>query len=321
MFELTLFVLVFILLSGLMAAIEAAILNVTPAEVEELNLEKAWGATALKEITASITQPLVVIVIFTNTINVLGPILAGRQAIQLYGDVAIGMITAVLTVGTIIFSEIIPKSLGSHYAPLISRVAAPIIRLWIVLLYPFVILLERISGLLKKGERPIGTEMQIRSLTKIGRREGLIANGEGQLVRRAFLLNDRSAASIMTPRSEVVAMPSTTTIGEASRQVFHHAYSRYPVIGKSIDQIEGLIMSRDILEALSQGKADDPISTISQTILQVPADMRSDELLVRFRNAHIHLAVVRDQQQTLGVVTLEDVLEELVGEIEDEKDV
>jgi CBS domain containing-hemolysin-like protein len=103
--------------------------------------------------------------------------------------------------------------------------------------------------------------------------------------------------------------------------VFQHAYSRYPVFGRSIDQVEGLVMSRDILAALSRGKDDQPISTISQKILQVPAEMRSDELLVRFRNARIHLAVVRDQQRTVGVVTLEDVLEELVGEIEDEKDV
>ena len=116
-------------------------------------------------------------------------------------------------------------------------------------------------------------------------------------------------------------MPATTTIGEAAQQVFHHAYSRYPVIGQSLDQIEGLVMSRDILEALSQGNSEQPISTITQRILQVPADMRSDELLVRFRNARIHLAVVREQQQTVGVVTLEDVLEQLVGEIEDEKDV
>ncbi len=121
MLQLTLYVVAFVALSGLMAAIEAALLNISPAEVEELWLQKAWGAGPLKAITRRITQTIVVMVIFTNTINVLGPILVGRKAIQLYGDVAIGMITMVLTFGTIVFSEIIPKSLGSHYAPLISR--------------------------------------------------------------------------------------------------------------------------------------------------------------------------------------------------------
>lgn len=320
MLQLTFYVVVFVALSGLMAAVEAALLNISPAEVEELWQQKAWGAGALKAITRRITQTIVVMVIFTNTINVLGPILAGRKAIQLYGDVAIGMITVVLTLGTIVFSEIIPKSLGSHYAPLISRLTAPVLRVLIVALYPIVIPLEWLSNLLKSGERRIGTEAQIRSLATMGRGEGYIERDEGRLVHRAFLLNDTSAADIMTPLKNVIAVEETTTIVEAAACVFRHAYSRYPVFGASPDDVTGLVLSRDILEALTDGKDQDPVSTICHEILTVPAEIRSDELLVRFRDEHIHLAVVQDKQKTVGLVTLEDVLEELVGEIEDEKD-
>lgn len=320
MLELTLYVVVFIGLSGMMAAIETAVLSISPAEVEELRLHKAWGSEALKSITRRLTRPVVVLVIFTNTINVLGPILAGQKAIALYGDVAIGVITMVLTSGTIVFSEIIPKSLGSHYAPLISRTAAPVIRALILVLYPLVIALEWFSNLLKSGERRIGTEAQIRALTKIGRGEGYIERDEGQMIRRAFLLNDRSAADIMTPLTDVVAVEEATTIGEAASRVFRHAYSRYPVFGESPDDVRGLVLSRDILKALTDEKDQDRVSTICREILKVPADMRSDELLVLFRNEHVHLAVVQDRHSTVGLVTLEDVLEELVGEIEDEKD-
>ena len=124
----------------------------------------------------------------------------------------------------------------------------------------------------------------------------------------------------MTPLKNVVAVEETTTIVEAAACVFRHAYSRSPVFGASPDDVIGLALSRDILEALSNGKDQDPVSTICREILTVPAGMRSDELLVRFRDEHIHLAVVQDKQKTAGLVTLEDVLEELVGDIEDEKD-
>ena len=321
MVELALYIFLFIILSGLMAAVEAAVLNVSRGEVEELRLQGKWGATALRVITEHLTQAVVVLVIFTNTINVLGPILAGRKALQLYGDTAIAFITAVLTLGTIIFSEIIPKSLGTHYAPSISRHAAPAIRLLIIAFYPVVLALEWLSNQLKSGERRIGTEAQIRFLTTIGRRAGYIESDEGQLVRRAFLLNDRSAGDIMTPLEDMVSVQETDTINEAARRVFRHAYSRYPLFGKSINDVSGLVISRDILEAVTEGRGEEPVSTICRTGITVPAQMHSDELLVRFRDRHIHLAVVQEQEHTVGLVTLEDVLEELVGEIEDEKDV
>ena len=184
MWELALAVLVFTALSGLMAAIEAAVLSVTHGEVQELVAQGAWGSDALRGIRQRMTQALAVLVVLTNTINILGPILVGRKAIQLYGDVAIGGITVVLTLATIVFSEILPKSLGSHYAPLISRCAAPVIRVLSVLFSPLVIPVEWLSNLLKSGERPIGTETQIRSLAAIGRRKGYIDSAEGHLVRR-----------------------------------------------------------------------------------------------------------------------------------------
>jgi CBS domain containing-hemolysin-like protein len=310
----------FITLSGLMSAIEAAVLNVSRGEVEELCVQKAYGAEALKKITRNITRPMVVLVIITNTINVLGPILAGQKAIELYGDVAIGIITAVLTLGTIFFSEIIPKSLGSHYAPYISRWAAPGIRGLIVGLFPLVRALEWFSNLLKSGERRIGTESQIRSLARIGRKRGYIDHAEGQMVQRVFLLNDQCARDIMTALEDVIAVPGNASVCEASTLVFRHAYSRYPVYGASMDEISGMVMSRDILEALTDGKDADPVSTICRPTLTVSADMRSDILLMLFRDARLHLAVVQDEHKTIGLITLEDVLEELVGEIEDEKD-
>ena len=321
MLELALYITVFIALSGLMAMVDAAVLSVSYGEVEEMVLGKKSGAIALRAIANRITRALVVIVLLTNTINILGPILAGKKAIDLYGNTAIGIVTATLTFGTIVFSEIIPKSLGTHYAPAISRVSAPVILSLIYALYPLVVALEWISNLLKSGKRPIGTEAQIRSLVTIGRRAGYIESDEGQLIHRVFILNDRTAADVMTPLKDIVGVEATATVRQSAQRVFHNEYSRYPVFGKSVHDVEGIAMSRDILEALCEDRDAEPVTTIIRPALLVPASMRSDELLVLFRDRHIHLAIVQDDGKTVGLVTLEDVLEELVGEIEDEKDV
>lgn len=300
--------------------VDAAVLSVSRGEVEEMVQRKERGAVALQSISQRITRAVVVIVLITNTVNILGPILAGKKAIDIYGDAVIGVITAILTFGTILFSEIIPKSLGTHYAPQIARAAAPAILTLIYGLYPLVLALEWMSNLLKSGERRIGTETQIRSLVTIGRRAGYIESDEGQLIHRAFILNDRTAADVMTPLKDMMTVEAAATIEQASQRVLQSEWSRYPVFGTSIHDVCGMLMSRDLLEALRDGKNRELVSSIARPALTVPARMRSDELLLLFRDRRIHLAIVQDAGKTIGLVTLEDVLEELVGEIEDERD-
>ena len=321
MFELTLYIAAFVILSGAMAAVESAVLSVSRGEVEEMVINRRWGALSLRDVTLGISRSMVVIVVLTNTINILGPILVGRRAIQVYGDIAIVALTIILTLSTIVFSEIIPKSVGNHYAPSISRIVAPSIQALVLLLFPIVVALEWLSELFKIGNRRIGTELQIRSLAKIGRQAGYIESNEGHLIHRAFILNDRMARDIMTPLDRMVAIKDESSIEEAAVHVTRHAFSRYPVVGASQHDLKGLVMSREILQAMTEGKATESIAGLCRPCLVVPADMKSDELLVEFRDKHVHLGVVQDQQQTIGLVTLEDVLEELVGEIEDEKDV
>ena len=320
MLEVTSYILIFVVMSGLMAMVDAAVLSVSRAEVEEMVQRRQSGATALRAIVQRLPRAVVVIVLLTNTINILGPILAGSKAVQIYGDAVIGVITAILTLTTIIFSEIIPKSLGAHYAPVISRVSSPIILAFIYALYPLVITLAWVSRLFQAGERPIGTEIQIRSLVTIGRRQGYIENDEGQLIHRAFILNDKTAADVMTLLKDVVSVDTSATIHRAADEVIRNVYSRYPVFGKSIHDVKGMVLCQDLLEALSDEKDNEPISSILRPALTIEANARLDELLVHFRDLRIHLAIVQENGKTVGIVTLEDILEELVGEIEDERD-
>lgn len=320
MLGLTVYILVFIILSGFLAMIDAAILSVSPAEVEEMVLQKKKGARTLRRLKSDVTRAVVVIVILTNTVNVLGPILVGQYAIEQFGNAIIGVITAVLTFGTIICSEIIPKALGAHYAPMISRMIAPAILFLIYALFPIVWLLDAIADLFTTGKRKIGTEAQIRSLVTIGREEGHIESDEGQLIHRAFILNDKKAGDIMTDLRDIISVRCEQSIRDAANVVFRTPYSRIPIFGTSIHEVKGFAHSQDILESITLGHDKRSICSIKRDPIVVEHDACADELLDLFREKQIHLAIVQEEGKTVGLVTLEDVLEELVGEIEDEMD-
>ncbi len=321
MIELIVLTLTFIFFSGLVAMVDAAVLSVSRAETEEMVIKKLWGAVHARTLTKRLTRALVVIVIVTNTINILGPILVGQSAVSTYGKAAIGWVTVVLAFGTIVFSEIVPKSIGSHYAPQIARFAAPPLLALMYILYPLVLVLDRFSQLFRRGRRRVGTEEQIRALTTLGRRAGYIEPDEGLLVHKAFILNDRTAADIMTPRGNVVGFTSASTLRDAAKEVLESGFSRYPLCGESIDDFKGVVLARDILQELVRGGEEKPLSSIARRGFTVAADRRCDDLLLLFRLKRLHLAVVEDGGRAVGIVTLEDVLEELVGEISDEKDI
>lgn len=310
----------FIILSGLVAMVDASVLSVSRAETEEAVSRRLWGSLYLRRVTEHITQSVVVIVIVTNTINILGPILVGQVAVSAYGPSAIGWMTIILALGTIIFSEIIPKSLGTHYAPHISRVAALPILAITYALYPLVRVLDAFSRLFRRGRRRVGTEAQIRALATLGRRAGYIEPDEGVLVHKAFILNDRTAEDIMTPRTRMASLRLDTTVGQAAEQVLGAEFSRYPVFGKSLDDFKGFVLARDVLESVARNQDARPLSTILREGLAVDANRRCDDLLLQFRLRRVHCALVQREGDTIGLVTLEDVLEELVGEISDEKD-
>ncbi len=320
MVELLIFILVFVSASGFLAMLDAAILSVNHAEVEVMLVKKRWGARDLKHLLKHSTRAIIIIVILTNITNILGPILVGRKAEALFGSQAIGIVTAVLTFLTIIFSEIIPKSIGSHYAPRISRTIAPLLRALIIVLYPIVLILERIAKVFKSGKRKVGTEDQIRALANLGGGAGHIDSDERELIHRAFVLNDRRASDIMTPATSIIFIQKGRNIRQAAKMIFEYSYSRYPVVGQSLDDVVGYILSHDTLELLADGNDGVSVIDILRPVQSVDAALQCDDLLNVLRKSDSHIAIVKSEGKTVGLVTLEDVLEELVGEISDEGD-
>lgn len=321
MIELILLIAGVLLISAFCSCAEAALVSITPPEADALVARKAAGASALATLRTNMNRTIIGIVVLNNVVNIAGSVLVGQVAAVQFGSATLAVVTAALTFAVIVFSEILPKTIGIHYAPRISGPIAVVLYPVVTLLLPLSMMLEYFTNLFKHGERKIGTEEQIRSLVSMGRRAGYIERDEGHLIHRAFILNDRTAAAVMTPLKDIIALQSTSTVREAANAVLHHAFSRYPVVGPSVNDVHGLVRSQDILEALSDNQDDRRITDIMREVLIVDHRLPCDDLLVLFRDRHIHLAVVQEDGHTLGVVTLEDVLEELVGEIEDETDV
>lgn len=321
MLELILVVIAILVLSGFFSGSEAALVSITDAEVHSMVEKKQLGSATLNKINNNLNRSVIAIVVWNNIVNIVGSIMVGQLVIKLYGNAVLAVMTTGLTFGIIIFSEIIPKAIGLHYAERISLLTSPLILLLTTLMLPVIILLEWITNLFTHGERKVGTEDQIRSLVTIGRRKGHIESDEGQLIHRAFKLNDKSAEDIMTPLKDIISVNTDDTLGEAWAKIDHESHTRFPVYGASVNDIEGMIIKQDVLLALYEKKGGESITTIARDALVVQSNVRSDELIALFRDKNIHLAIVQQDDHTVGLVTLEDVMEELVGEIEDETDV
>jgi len=307
--------------SGFFSGSEAALISITEAEVEDHVHKGKPGSKLLTRVMRRLNRSVIAIVIMNNIVNIVGSILVGQMVISMYGNAMLAVATTALTFGVIVFSEILPKSIGIHYAPTLAPIVAPFIWTITIILYPFVALMEYITSLFHRGERDVGTEAQIRALVKIGRKAGHIESDEGQLIHRAFILNDKTAADVMTPLKDIESLSEGATVSDVAEKVQNSVHSRYPVLGNSIHEIQGIVMRHDILGALAEDKNDTSIRDLMREGLVVKSDTHSDELLLLFRDKHIHLAMVQEDEKTVGLITLEDVLEELVGEIEDETDV
>jgi putative hemolysin len=321
MIELIFLILGVIIFSGVFSGTEAAILSVTPSEVEDMVHKKLTGASTLAYARKHLNRSIMTVLILNNIVNIVGSILVGQMVINRFGSAVLGVITTALTFGIIIFSEIVPKSLATHYARYVSRMSAP----WVVatnfVFLPFSWPLEQLLKLISKGERTIGTESQIRSLVRIANRGGHIEQDEGQLIDRAFNLNDVKAGDMMTKREKIMALPETMTVGEAGPKIIKDPLSRFPIFAKNLDNITGIVLETEVLAAYIQGNLDQPLKNFARPPLFAHQAKKADDLLVLFRNKQTHMAIVQTKaRKTAGLVTLEDVLEELVGEIEDERD-
>jgi len=307
--------------SGLFSGIEAALFAVSHGQAEIYVKQEKTGAESLLSVKQNMGHAIAVIVIGNNIVNIVGSIFVGVVAADVIGNEWIGMISAVLTFLIIILGEIIPKTIGENHAETISLIVAPAVYFLTKALYPLVWIIEKITSPFAV-ERALVSEDELRILSDLGHREGVIENDEREMIENVFRLNDLSARDIMTPRTVIVSLQKDAVLGDIKEEIFEMTNSRLPVYDEDMDDIVGICHLRDLLEAIAKDEHDKTVEDFTDPVFFVSEKLRVDVLLPLFQRKREHLAMVKDEfDGTSGVVTLEDVLEQLVGEIVDETDI
>lgn len=313
----------FVLLSGVFSGAEIALFSVPLTRAKALANEGVRGAQALARLKSNPERLLVTLLICNNVVNIAAASVATYAATEAFGSAGIGIATGGMTLLILFFGEIIPKTYAAAHALKLSLLTAPMF-LWLTrLALPIVLPFEAVSRLVLPSSAtiPSVTESEIRALTLLGHQAGAIEEHERELIERAFALDSTRAWAVMTPRTEIFAWPAERKLGEIATELRDVPYSRIPVHGASLDDITGVLHVRDAFEALVAGRHDVKLGTLAREPLFVPHSASLVQLLAVFRSRRIHMGVVVDEHGgTDGIVTLEDILEELVGEITDEHD-
>jgi CBS domain containing-hemolysin-like protein len=215
-----------------------------------------------------------------------------------------------------------PKTLCERHAERVAVWIALPVRALTTALTPLVVVFETLMRPVTRGERPQSTnEAEIRLLARIGRVEGIIEEDEAEMIQRVFQLNDRSARELMTPRTAVTWLEAQRPIAEAREDILASEHSRILVAEGHLDRVVGVALKHDLLAALLDDAAGTTVGLRARPVHVVPWLARADDLLELFRNRREHLMVVADEHGgVMGVVTLEDVIEVITGEIVDETD-
>ncbi len=317
------FVVIFVISgSALCSGIEAALFSVSTLKVRQLAQTKNPSAVALLAIRENMNRPIATIVVINNVFNIVGSIVTGSIAREVLGNNLLGLFSGVLTFLIIICAEIIPKTVGERYAETISLfIAIPLAALTLIFT-PLVWVLENITAPFTRGKKqPTTNKAEIMLLADIAHQEGIIERDEAQMIQRVFQLNELTAADLMTPRTILTYLRGDLTLAEAKADIISSQHTRIIVINETIDEVIGVALKQNLLTAMVEGRKTQKIGTLTRKVGFVPETIRADRLMRNFLEAREHLAVVVDEYGNVsGVITLEDVLEVITGEIVDETD-
>ena len=309
------------------SVLEAVLLSVTPSYIAAFEASdkarKRRIGRLLRELKEHVDRPLSAVLAVGNFAQIGGAAGVGAQAQALWGNTGITVASAVLTLAMMIISELIPKTLAAVYWRGLAPMAAGILRLMIWLTYPLVLLSQGVTRLLSrdKDANEVSRE-ELGALAKLGAEEGVLGQEESRRVQNLLKLRTLTADDVMTPRTVALILHESLTVRQALDQVGDGRYSRIPLYRRDVDDITGYFLKTDLLLAAARDQFELKLIDLRRTLLQVPEKMPLPEILDRMLEHHEHLAlVVDDFGGTAGLITMEDVVETLLGaEILDETD-
>jgi putative hemolysin len=314
-----------VLFGSVLAAAEASLTRTSRVRALALQEEGRRNAETLVKIESDPPRYLnavyLTVMFAQNGSAILVAILAERQ----FGSSWVTLASFVFTLLYFVFVEAMAKTFAVLHTDRVALFLSPIV--WFlgrVLVAPTRILIGLANVLLPgKGlkQGPFVSEEEIRSMAEVGSEEGSIDEGEKELIHSIFEFGDTIVREVMVPRPDIVAIEDDKTLRDVQQLVLSHGYSRIPVFHDSLDEVKGVVFAKDVLKALHQGKQDMPLSEIMRPAHFVPETKRVAELLKEMQREKFHQALVYDEHGSVtGIVSLEDLLEELVGEIADEYD-
>ena len=292
--------------------------------IEILQKENPKKGKILFTMRTHIEKPIAAILTINTIANTAGATIAGGAFLSIFDEIYMSLFAFVFTFLILTFGEIIPKNLGVRHAKSIVTFLIYPLYFCITILYPVIVVLEKISLLVNKNPNPTPqiSEEDICAAAGLSRKAGQIKEYEENCVRNILNFDQKHVHEIMTPRTVVFSLPSTVTVEEAYNEPQLWEFSRIPIYKDDRENLVGIVERRTIAQLIKDNKNTVLLSTIMRPIFYVQESLTLDTVLHRMLNAHVHLFAVLDEYGGLsGVVSLEDILEELIGsEIIDESD-
>ena len=315
-----------IALSGFFSGLEVALVGVRRSKVHQMLNEKLPGSKSLHKLKSNPSRMMASVNLGNNLVNVAATALATDIALNVFGDQGLAIVIGVMTFLILVFGEITPKTYCNANAPKIALKYSRVLLAFSYVLYPIVLMFEKITkGIINltgsEQEPPRLTEEEIKGVIEQGLQDKAIEKQESELVHGALNFDDIVIRSVMTPRTKMFTLNSKTMLFEALPQINQCGFSRIPLHGNNKDEIIGIIHVRDVLKALENDKKTSTLEMISRKPVFVSQEKMVSDLLKEMQGRQTHMAIVLDEFGGVeGCVTLEDLLEEIVGEIKDEKD-
>jgi len=320
---LILYVVIALGVSFLCSVLEAVLLSVTLSHVEVLMDQGSQAGALMQKHKEDVERPISAILTLNTIAHTVGAAGAGAEATAIFGNQYIGIISAVLTLLILVFSEIIPKTLGAVYWKQLTPFAAYTIQFLVFILFPAVWVFEKLTAFLQRNvSETTLTRADFEVLAKIGEREGILQEEENRVLRNLFRLGRIQVKTIMTPRTVITTFQQNLTVKQTLSQDKPLHYARVPIHDGNIDDITGYVLRMHVLQQSSADNHEVTLQELSQKIHAVSEHTLVSIVLNEMiaRQEHIFL-VVDEFGGTAGIVTLEDAIESLLGlEIIDESD-
>ncbi len=314
-------------LSAFFSSAEVALLGISDAKTRSLKSNKKKGSRSLLWLKKNPEKLIITILIGNNIANITATTLTTVYVTAKFGDTYVGLAAGILTLAVLIFGEILPKTIAQQRSVQLGLIVAPIIRNLTRFLFPLVWFLARFTQLVQKSEKQKLKEEEVESeliaLAEMGEEDGVLETTEKEIIENHLEFADTTAEEVMIPRTKIDALSDQITLEEATKFVIEHSHSRLPIYHESIDQVVGIVTIRDLLGFKDKFDKTKKLAELNlRKPFFVPRTRKVSEAFKDFQKQKVPIAIVVDEHGgTDGLITMEDLIEEILGDIEDESDI